>query len=87
MEALSLPYMPFPSLICLTTAEAGRCNEDGASVPAETPDDIMTLVSYFWSPQVFPERHVYIKRYRQGNSRQSRNLPKQCDITFADAAR
>ena len=41
----------------------GQQNEDGASVPAETPDVIMTPVSYFWSPQVFPEMPVNIIRY------------------------
>ena len=60
----------------------GQQNEDGASVPAETPDVIMTAVSYVWSRQVFPERPVNIIRYGQGNSPQSHNLPKQCDGTL-----
>ena len=86
MEALSLPYKPFPSLICaayttsvspdsrrlldhsgsgkvqpspmqsepfgfstrgLLQPKFGQQNEDGTSVPADMPDVIMTLVSYF----------------------------------------
>ena len=88
--ALSLPNMRctlplFPPIHgdCLTTAEVSA---RGLSQPRfgqqKTPDVIITLVSYFWSPQVFPERSVNIKRYRQSNSPQSHNLPKQCDGTL-----
>ena len=53
--------------------------------PAETPDVIMTPVSYF--PQVFPERPVNMIRYRQSNSLKVTICRNNVTPLFADAAR
>ena len=57
---------PQPNAPCTHTGSPSRANTSGFPLggfatqvrAAETPDVIMTPVSYFWSPQVFPERPV-----------------------------
>ena len=55
----------------------GQQNEDGASVPAETRDVDMTLMSYFCSLPGCYERPINISMILARFPPQSHNLPKQ----------
>ena len=66
----------------LSQPKFGHQNEDGASVPAETPDVIMTLVSYFCGLPGVPRKARKPDTISARFPPQSHNLPNQYDATL-----